>query len=42
MEAEIKTPTVLDAVERLSADQCLDLLASRDLGRVALVIGDQP
>jgi uncharacterized protein len=42
MEAEINTTTVLDSVERLSADQCLDLLATRDLGRVALVIGDQP
>jgi uncharacterized protein len=41
MEAEVRT-TVLDAVETLSADQCLDLLASRDLGRIALVIGDQP
>jgi uncharacterized protein len=41
MEAEIRT-TVLDAVETLSADQCLNLLASRDLGRIALVIGDQP
>lgn len=42
MQAEIKTTTVLDAVERLSAERCLDLLASRDLGRVALVIDDQP
>jgi hypothetical protein len=41
METEIKT-TVLDAVEKLSIDECLGLLASRDLGRVALVIGDQP
>jgi uncharacterized protein len=41
MEAEVIT-TVLDAVEKLSVDQCLALLASRDLGRLALVIGDQP
>jgi nitroimidazol reductase NimA-like FMN-containing flavoprotein (pyridoxamine 5'-phosphate oxidase superfamily) len=31
-----------NAVERLSADQCLELLSSHDLGRIALVIGDQP
>jgi uncharacterized protein len=42
METEVKTMAVLDAVEKLSADQCLELLSSRDLGRVALVIGDQP
>lgn len=42
MEAEIKKMAVLDAVEKLSADQCLQLLSTRDLGRIALVIGDQP
>ena len=42
MKAEIKTMTALDAVEKLSADQCLELLSTHDLGRVALVIGDQP
>jgi nitroimidazol reductase NimA-like FMN-containing flavoprotein (pyridoxamine 5'-phosphate oxidase superfamily) len=42
MKAEVKTMTALDAVEKLSADQCLELMSTRDLGRVALVIGDQP
>jgi nitroimidazol reductase NimA-like FMN-containing flavoprotein (pyridoxamine 5'-phosphate oxidase superfamily) len=41
MEAEVRT-TVLDAVETLTPEECLTLLASRDLGRIALVIGDQP
>jgi nitroimidazol reductase NimA-like FMN-containing flavoprotein (pyridoxamine 5'-phosphate oxidase superfamily) len=31
-----------DHVEVLSEQQCLDLLASRDLGRIAFSIGDQP
>ena len=38
MGTEVKTMTVLDAVEKLTADQCLELLCSRDLGRLALVI----
>ncbi|HXB04342.1 MAG TPA: pyridoxamine 5'-phosphate oxidase family protein [Candidatus Angelobacter sp.] len=42
MGSEVKTMTVLDAVEKLTADECLELLSSRDLGRIALVIGDQP
>ena len=42
MKAEVKTMTVLDTVEKLTADECLELLSSRDLGRIALVIGDQP
>jgi uncharacterized protein len=42
MKAETKTIAAFDAVEKLSADQCLELLATRDLGRIALVIGDQP
>jgi hypothetical protein len=42
MKAEIRPMTVLDLVEKLSRDQCLELLSSRDLGRVALVFGDQP
>ena len=42
MQAENTTITALDAVEKLSAHQCLELLSTRDLGRVALVIGDQP
>jgi len=42
MGTEVKTMTVLDAVEKLTADECLELLSSRDLGRIALVIGDQP
>jgi nitroimidazol reductase NimA-like FMN-containing flavoprotein (pyridoxamine 5'-phosphate oxidase superfamily) len=41
MEAEINSLGP-GAVETLSADQCLELLCSRDLGRIALVIGDQP
>lgn len=42
MESEVRSMAVLDAVEKLSADQCLELLWTRDLGRIALVIGDQP
>jgi nitroimidazol reductase NimA-like FMN-containing flavoprotein (pyridoxamine 5'-phosphate oxidase superfamily) len=42
MGTEVKTMTALDAVEKLTADECLELLSSRDLGRLALVIGDQP
>jgi len=42
MEAEGSSEAVLDTVEKLSADQCLELLCSHDLGRIALVIGDQP
>lgn len=42
MEAEPRPLTVLDGVEVLSADECLDLLTSRDLGRIALVVDDQP
>jgi hypothetical protein len=42
MGSEVKTMTVLDTVEKLTADECLELLSSRDLGRIALVIGDQP
>jgi nitroimidazol reductase NimA-like FMN-containing flavoprotein (pyridoxamine 5'-phosphate oxidase superfamily) len=42
MEAEVNSMAVLDAVEKLSADQCLELLSSHDLGRIALVIDDQP
>src|ERR1700686_4712593 len=42
MKAQVKRATGLDVVEKLSADQCLELLSSRDLGRVALVVGDQP
>ncbi|HXD82077.1 MAG TPA: pyridoxamine 5'-phosphate oxidase family protein [Candidatus Acidoferrum sp.] len=42
MGSEVKTMTVLDAVEKLTADECLELLSSRDLGRIAMVIGDQP
>jgi hypothetical protein len=30
------------AMHVLSEFQCLELLASRDLGRVSLVLGDQP
>lgn len=33
---------VADAMEVLSEEHCLQLLASRDLGRVALALGDQP
>jgi nitroimidazol reductase NimA-like FMN-containing flavoprotein (pyridoxamine 5'-phosphate oxidase superfamily) len=32
----------VDQLEVLSEQQCLDLLASRDLGRVAFSIGEQP
>jgi hypothetical protein len=42
MEAEVNSVAVLDAVEKLSPDQCLELLSSHDLGRISLVIGDQP
>jgi nitroimidazol reductase NimA-like FMN-containing flavoprotein (pyridoxamine 5'-phosphate oxidase superfamily) len=42
MKAETRPLTVLDAVETLSSADCLDLLSSRDLGRIALVIDDQP
>jgi len=31
-----------DGLEVLSEQQCIDLLASRDLGRLAFAIGDQP
>ena len=31
-----------DGLEVLSEKQCLDLVASRDLGRLAFAIGDQP
>ncbi len=40
-EAEINS-VGSNAVEALSADQCLELLCSHDLGRIAFVIGDQP
>ncbi len=42
MKDERSSVAVLDAVEKLSPDQCLELLCSHELGRIALVIGDQP
>ena len=42
MKAELNSLAALDTVEKLTPDQCLELLSSCDLGRIALVIGDQP